>query len=153
MKSSDKDLVASIRAWVDDWGAEVAAVDFAAGRRRFADDATAFGTKADVVHGAEQIAAQQWEHVWGTIDGFTFLTDQLVVHHDHDHPGAIAVAIVPWSSVGFHVDGTPFDRPGRATIVLRSVTATGDGPQWRAIHTHFSLALDTPSRSFGSPNR
>jgi ketosteroid isomerase-like protein len=32
--------------------------------------------------------------------------------------GAMAVAITPWTSTGFHEDGTAFNRPGRATIVL-----------------------------------
>jgi hypothetical protein len=44
------------------------------------------------------------------------------------------------------VDGKPYDRPGRATVVFGRV-AIGD--EWVAQHTHMSLFRDVPTRSFG----
>jgi ketosteroid isomerase-like protein len=141
-------IVESIAVWVADWGAEVAAVDFDAGMRRFDPDAVAFGTHADVVIGVEHIAAQQWHQVWPNIAEFAFDVDHLVVLADGDDAD-LAVAIVPWSSVGFDEEGHRFARPGRATIVLRRRSPGAPGPEWLAVHTHFSLASGTPPRSFG----
>lgn len=128
------------------WGDEVARVDLAAGRARFADHVIAFGTRADVVSGLDQLFDQQWSRVWPSIEGFRFLTDQLEVIVSADR--CLAVAIVPWDSTGFHEDGRRFDRPGRATIVLQR-GAPGDG--WLGVHTHFSLAHGVPPASHGAP--
>lgn len=144
-------LVASVRSWVSAWGDEVASVDLDAGRRRFDPDAVAFGTRADVVSGLDHIASEQWGHVWAKIADFSFVVDDLVVQIADD--ASLAVAIVPWTSTGFDQDGTPFDRPGRATVVLRPRRADENaGSDWLAIHTHFSLALDTPSHTYGRPS-
>ena len=59
--------------------------------------------------------------------------------------GAIAIAIAPWTSTGFHEDGTAFDRPGRATIVL---VRQPDG-RWLGVHSHMSLARGVPQDSHG----
>jgi ketosteroid isomerase-like protein len=132
-RSSDQ-LAATVRDWVAAWGAEVATVDMAAARRRFSPDVVAFGTYADVVHGLDQLEAQQWNSVWPAIDGFAFRIGELVVIASDD--GCQAVAVVPWDSVGTAADGTTFARPGRATIVLRRESATAP---WLGVHTHFSL--------------
>jgi len=42
-------------------------------------------------------------------------------------------------------DGTPFDRPGRATIVL---ARQPDG-RWLGVHSHMSLARGVPQDSHG----
>ena len=52
-----------------------------------------------------------------------------------------------FDSTGHSEDGKPYDRPGRATVVLGR-TALGD--EWVAQHTHMSLFRDLPTRSFGS---
>jgi hypothetical protein len=116
-----------------------------AGRRRFDDGLVAFGTHAFTVTGADRVYAEQWSQVWPTIEDFRFLTDDLIVQPSPD--GLQAVAIVPWGSTGIAADGSHFDRPGRATVVLARDTL--DGP-WRGIHTHFSLAKGVPDRSHGS---
>jgi ketosteroid isomerase-like protein len=59
--------------------------------------------------------------------------------------GALAVAIAPWTSTGFHENGTPVDRPGRATIVL---VRRPDG-RWLGVHSHMSLARGVPQDSHG----
>ena len=92
----------------------------------------------------EHLEKNQWRNVWGTIADFHFIVDELQSGVSGD--GLQAWAVVPWTSTGFHEDGTTFDRPGRATVVFTRNTA--DGP-WRAIHTHISLAPGTPQRSFG----
>jgi len=134
----------SIVEWVADWGAEVAAADIRAGRRRFDDDLIAFGTNADVVVGRAAVEAGQWAQIWPAIEDFEFLLDDLRVRLSPD--GLMAVAIVPWSSTGIDADGTRFDRPGRATIVLERDVV---GEPWSGTHTHFSLARGVPSSTHG----
>ncbi len=143
--ATEHELHTSVREWVDGWGAEVARVALDAGRRRFDDGLVAFGTHAFTVTGADRVYAEQWSQVWPTIEDFRFLTDDLIVQASPD--GLQAVAIVPWGSTGIAADGSHFDRPGRATVVL--VRDSVDGP-WRGTHTHFSLAKGVPDRSHGS---
>jgi ketosteroid isomerase-like protein len=139
-----EEIAAEIAAWVGGWGAEVAAADIRAGRRRFADDLLAFGTHADVVVGRDNVEAGQWSQIWPAIEDFAFDVDELQVQASPD--GLMAVAIVPWGSTGIHADGSRFDRPGRATIVLARDAV---GTPWVGIHTHFSLARGVPSSTFG----
>ncbi len=57
----------------------------------------------------------------------------------------MAIAIAPFTSTGFQADGTPFPRPGRATLVLMR---QGDG--WIAVHSHLSLERGVPAESHGN---
>lgn len=115
----------------------VRAVDFAAGRQIFVEDVVAFGTRANVVTGLDALERQQWRGVWPNIRDFTILFDQL--HAGPPEPGDLAWGVVPFSSTGFHPDGAPFPRPGRATIILER-----RGQRWLAKHSHFSLDPGTP---------
>ena len=128
-----------MRDWVAAWGAEVASVDMATARHRFADHVVAFGTYAEAVHGLDQLEADQWRNIWPTISGFAFRVDELTVIASAD--ATQAVAIVPWDSVGQDQAGSPFQRPGRATIVLQR---SPEGDRWIGVHTHFSLAPARP---------
>ena len=132
--SESEAIESSVREWVRAWGAEVAAVDLAAARRRFSPDVVAFGTYAEVVHGLDDLESQQWRNVWPRIEGFSFRVDELVVIASPDR--CQAVAVVPWDSNGKTADGTAFPRPGRATVVLRRESPTA---AWFGVHTHFSL--------------
>jgi ketosteroid isomerase-like protein len=132
--SESESIEFSVREWVRAWGAEVAAVDMAAARRRFSPDVVAFGTYAEVVHGLDALESQQWRNVWPTIEGFSFRVDELVVIASPD--GCQVVAVVPWDSVGRDDAGSRFPRPGRATVVLRRESPDG---LWLGVHTHFSL--------------
>jgi nitrite reductase/ring-hydroxylating ferredoxin subunit/ketosteroid isomerase-like protein len=134
----------SVRAFMDAWGAEVAAVDIAEARKRFSDDVSAFGTHTDVVIGRDRLEAEQWSAVWPAIEDFRFLTEDMSVELSPDR--LQAVAVVGWSSTGINEDGTRFPRPGRATVVLRRDDV--DSP-WLGVHTHFSLARGVPQRTFG----
>ena len=127
-------IESTVGAWIAAWGAEVAGVDLSTARRRFSPDVVSFGTFAEVVHGLDELEDQQWRNVWPRIDGFAFRVDELVVIASPD--GRQAVAVVPWDSVGRADDGTPFARPGRATVVLRR---DSPGDPWLGVHTHFSL--------------
>ena len=130
---------ASVRAWMAAWGEEVAGVDLETARARFAPDVSAFGTFADAVQGIDRLHDEQWSRIWPAIEDFRFELDRLSVLVSPDR--LQAVAVVPWSSTGRSEDGERFPRPGRATVVLgRPSTAAG----WLGLHTHFSLARDTP---------
>jgi ketosteroid isomerase-like protein len=58
-----------------------------------------------------------------------------------------AVGMGVFDSTGYRQDGTPYDRPGRATVVL---VRPGAESGWLAQHTHLSLFRDVPTRSFKS---
>ena len=143
--ATDPAVTASVRDWVAGWSADVAAADIRSGRERFATDLVAFGTHADVVTGRESVEAEQWSQIWPRIEAFAFLVDELVVQASPD--GLLAVAIVPWTSVGIAADGSRFDRPGRATIVLTRATPA---EPWIGTHTHFSLARGVPQSTHGN---
>jgi ketosteroid isomerase-like protein len=135
----------SVLAWLSGWGAEVAAANIRAGRERFSHDLTAFGTHADVVRGRAAVEAAQWSQVWPAIEDFVFLTDQADVMVSADR--LLAVVAAPWGSTGIAEDGSRFDRPGRATVVVRRDDV---GAPWVGIHTHFSLARGVPQRTHGT---
>ena len=135
---------ASVLEWLRGWGAEVADVDIAAARRRFAADLSAFGTRADVVIGRDRVEDEQWSPTWPAIEDFAFHVDtaQVIVSHD----GLMAVVATAWSSTGIDEQRHHFPRPGRATIVLRRAEPTAD---WIGVHTHFSLARGVPPTTHG----
>jgi ketosteroid isomerase-like protein len=140
----DGAVAAAVRAWVEAWGREVADADIHAGRERFDEGLLAFGTHADVVVGRDEVEEQQWARIWPAIEDFSFDLDRLHVVASPD--ALLAVAIVPWTSTGIGPDGERFDRPGRATIVLRRTAP--DAP-WVGVHTHFSLARGVPATTHG----
>ena len=139
------DDTAGVAAWIEAWGREVAAADIRSGRQRFAPGLVAFGTHADVVVGRDAVEAEQWAKIWPAIDGFQFEIDRLRVIVSPDR--LLAVAIVPWRSTGIGPEGRPFDRPGRATVVLERPVV---GAPWAGTHTHFSLARGVPSSTHGT---
>jgi ketosteroid isomerase-like protein len=105
------------------------AVDYATARGIFAEDVVAFGTRADIVSGLDNLQANQWSGVWPKIRDFTFDLSQLRWGWSGDE----GWGVVTWTSTGFRPDGTPFHRPGRATVLF--VRREG---RLLAIHTHFS---------------
>ena len=137
--------VRSVRDWLRGWGAEVNAADLAAARGRFAPDLSAFGTRADVVIGRDQVEREQWLPTWPAIEDFTFLVDDAQVVLSPD--ALVAVVATAWTSTGIAEDGTRFPRPGRATIVLRR---SGPSAEWLGVHTHFSLARGVPQTTHGT---
>lgn len=142
--ASTRDAADSAREWLRGWGAEVAAVDIAAARGRFAVELSAFGTRTDVVIGRDRVEAEQWLPTWPAIEDFAFLVDDAQVVLSPD--GLMAVMATGWTSTGIAEDGTRFARPGRATIVLRRA---GQQADWLGVHTHFSLARGVPQTTHG----
>ncbi|MBI5089188.1 MAG: nuclear transport factor 2 family protein [Actinobacteria bacterium] len=111
---------------------------------RFSPDVSAFGTHADVVVGRDALEDAQWSRIWPAIEAFAFLTDEMQVIASPDR--LQAVAVVGWTSQGIAPDGSRFDRPGRATVVLRRDAVDGT---WIGVHTHFSLARGVPQETHG----
>lgn len=142
MEQADVDAIAK---WFATWDKLVDAVDFVPARALFAPDVIGFGTRMDRVVGLENLERDQWRRVWPTIDCFRFdlSTLRCVVSPDRLQ----GVGIVVWTSTGYHEDGKPFDRPGRATVIFRREDTAGD---WKGIHTHISLNPGTPQRSYGA---
>lgn len=134
----------SVLAWVDAWGEQVAAARMTEARDRFDPAVSGFGTHSDVLRGLDDLFTNQWSRVWPTIEDFVFHTHDADVLVSGDR--CQAVVVLGWGSTGIHADGSTFDRPGRATLVL--VRDDIDAP-WRGLHTHFSLARGVPPTSHG----
>jgi ketosteroid isomerase-like protein len=138
--TKSNDGLEALRDWFGEWNRYVMACDFESARSLFDAAVSGFGTFAAMVHGREALEREQWRNVWPKITGFNFEVDKL----HGDIRGEMAWAAVPWSSTGYHQDGSAFDRPGRATVVLKQ-----EAGRWLGVHTHFSLAPGTPARTFG----
>jgi ketosteroid isomerase-like protein len=119
---------------VEDWFRSlercVRSVDYASARPLFAPDVVAFGTRAEVVTGLDNLQENQWSGVWPFIKDFTFDLSQLRWGWSGDGGWAVTT----WTSTGFRTDGTPFHRPGRATVAFGRRNG-----RLVALHTHFSL--------------
>ena len=132
---------AEILGWLDRFAACVRDVDFRSAYPFWHDDIVIFGTYQELVRSRQAWTDTQWSNVWPRTEGFAFDAANTEVLASAD--GTMAVAITPWTSTGFHPDGTPFDRPGRATIVLRK---QADG-RWVGVHSHMSLGRGVPQDS------
>ena len=136
------DDLAGVKRWFDTLAAHVREVDFVGARPIFAPDMIAFGTFTDFMTGRDAAEQQQWRNVWHHIDEFRFRTDvRAIVSPDR----LMAVGMAIFDSTGYRQDGTPYDRPGRATVAF---TRDAVGKPWLAQHTHLSLFRDVPTRSF-----
>jgi ketosteroid isomerase-like protein len=137
--------LALVRRWFQRLQLCVQSVDYVGARPLFAEDMITFGTYAAFTTGREQTEADQWRNVWGRIDQFRWLLDDLRAIVSSDRLMAVGMAV--FQSTGYTEDGQSFDRPGRATVVLvrRAV-----GEEWIAQHTHISLFPDAPPRSYGA---
>ena len=126
----DQDPLEPLRGWLAEWQECVRAVDYQAGRALCTPDLLAFGTRAVVARGLDEVVERQWREVWPRIRDFTV--------HLEDAIGGVAGATgwvaAPWDSIGERSDGSTFLRPGRLTVIFER----RDG-RWLATHTHFSL--------------
>ena len=138
------DDLARVKAWFERLAAHVRKVDFEGARPIFAPDMIAFGTVKDFVDGQPGAEAAQWKSVWPFIDGFRWRIDGTRAIVSPDRLTAVGMAV--FDSTGYQQDGSPYNRPGRATVVF-SRGKVGD--DWIADHTHMSLFSGTPPRSFG----
>lgn len=136
------DVAVTVRDWLARFAACVRAVDYAAARPFWHPGIVIFGTHQELVRGRDRWTDTQWDNVWPRTANFAFAENVEVLASPD---GAMAVAIAPWTSTGFHADGTPFDRPGRATLVLMR-----GGPEgWTGVHSHMSLGRGVPQDSHG----
>jgi ketosteroid isomerase-like protein len=126
--------------WLETFAGYVRDVDYASARPLFHPDVVAFGTHNDVILGLDTWVATQWDNVWPRTSDFRFVLDQTVVLTSAD--GAMATVVAPWTSTGYHPDGKPFPRPGRATMVF---SKNADG--WLCVHSHMSLNRGVPQTS------
>jgi ketosteroid isomerase-like protein len=138
------DDVAAVTAWFQTLADHVRTVDFAGARPIFAEDMIAFGTFSDFMTGRDAAERAQWRNVWPHIDHFRWRPDIRVLVSP-DRLQAVGMAV--FDSTGYRVDGTEYDRPGRATVVFER--AADDAP-FVARHTHMSLFREVPTRSFKS---
>ena len=136
-------LRAVLTAWLDQFAGYVREVDYGAARPLFHPDVLAFGTHRDVIPGLDAWVATQWDNVWPRTTDFRF--DLEATHVLAAADGSMAVAVAPWTSTGYAPDGTPFDRPGRATMVFSQL----DGA-WVCTHSHMSLNRGVPQASHAS---
>ena len=126
--------------WLTTFAGYVRDVDYAAARPLFHPDVLAFGTHRDVISGLASWQSTQWDNVWPKTTDFRFALENISVLASPDNK--MATVIAPWTSTGYHPDGTPFPRPGRATMVF---SRTADG--WLCVHSHMSLNRGVPQAS------
>lgn len=140
LPEADPDTRAFFEAWLDRFASYVRAVDYASARPLWHPDVVIFGTHQDLVQGIETYIDTQWDNVWPKTDDFRFdlARTRMLVSDDR----SLVTVIAPWTSTGFHPDGTPFPRPGRATMVFHR-----SGGDWKAVHSHMSLNRGVPQSS------
>jgi len=137
--------MASVRRWFQRLQLHVQAVDYVGARPLFAENIVTFGTFSAFTIGREATEKEQWRTVWSRIDRFRWQIDDLRIIISGDRLTAVGMAL--FESIGYTEDGTPYDRPGRATVILGR-SAVGDA--WVAQHIHASLFQDVPTQSFES---
>lgn len=133
-----EDPAAAVEAWYEALAGCVNEEAFDVALGLVAPQVVSFGTKAEVVEGREALRSRQWEGIWPYIREFRFVDVRGF------GAGDVAWGVGGWSSTGFDEAGEPFERPGRATVVLERK----DG-RWWAVHTHFSLAPGIPQQTYG----
>jgi ketosteroid isomerase-like protein len=143
LPEADAETTAAIRDWLDRFAARVREVDYAGATPFWHEDIVIFGTYQELVRSRQAWTDRQWDNVWPRTADFAFDLGNTLVLASPD--GGMAVAVAPWTSTGFHPDGTPFPRPGRATIVL---ARQPDG-RWLGVHSHMSLGKGVPQDSHG----
>jgi hypothetical protein len=115
---ANPEITRFFRQWLETFAGYVREVDYTSARPLFHPDVLAFGTHNDV----------------------RFVLEQTSILASPD--GKMATVIAPWTSTGYHPDGSPFPRPGRATMVF---SKNADG--WLCTHSHMSLNRGVPQTS------
>jgi ketosteroid isomerase-like protein len=140
LPTANPEITKFFHQWLETFSSYVREVDYASARPLFHPDVLAFGTHNDVIPGVEQWIKTQWDNVWPKTSDFRFTLEQTEVLASPD--GMMAIVIAPWTSTGYHEDGKPFPRPGRATMVFSKYS---DG--WLCTHSHMSLNRGVPQTS------
>jgi len=140
MPTANTEITQFFRQWLETFAGYVREVDYASARPLFHPNVLAFGTHNDVISGIDTWTATQWDNVWPKTTDFRFVLEQTSVLASPD--SMMAIVIAPWTSTGYHLDGKPFPRPVRATLVF-----SGDADGWRGMHSHMSLNRGVPQAS------
>jgi len=140
LPTANAEITQFFRHWLETFAGYVREVDYASARPLFHPEVLAFGTHNDVIPGLDQWVSTQWDNVWPRTADFRFVFDQTAILASPD--GAMATVIAPWTSTGYHSDGSAFPRPGRATLVF---SRAADG--WLCVHSHMSLNRGVPQTS------
>ena len=138
--SAPDDDVALVQRWFQRLQLHVQAVDFAGARHLFSDNLITFGSFNPFTIGREANEEEQWRTVWGRIDQFRWRLDDLRTLISGDRLMGVGMAV--FDSTGYTEAGIPYERPGRATVVLRRGNI---GEDWIGQHIHVSLFRDVPT--------
>ncbi len=129
--------------WLETFSGYVRAVDYASARPLFHPSILAFGTHQDVLFSLDAWIKTQWDNVWPKTDDFRFNLPATHVLVAKDM--SMSMVVAPWTSTGFHPDGSPFNRPGRATLIFNKYE-----DRWLVVHSHMSLNRGVPQASHGN---
>jgi len=141
LPEADAATTAAIKDWLARFADCVRAMDYKAAYPFWHDDIVIFNTYHELVRSLQRWADTQWHNVWRRTADFAFDLENTSVLASPD--GQLAVVVTPWTSTGSHRDGTPYHRPGRATIILAKQP---DG-RWVGVHSHMSLGKGVPQDS------
>ena len=133
--------------WLETFSGYVRDVDYAAARPLFHPDVLAFGTHRDIISGLAAWQTTQWDNIWPKTSDFLFDPNEARILVSSDN--TMAPVVVPWTSTGYHQDGSTFDRPGRAVVVVNRQDGRRDGA-WLGTHSHMSLNRGVPQQSFAN---
>ena len=109
LPTANTEITQFFRQWLETFAGYVREVDYASARPLFHPDVLAFGTHNDVIPGLDQWVTTQWDNVWPKTADFRFVLDQASVLASSD--GTMATVIVPWTSTGYHPDGSAVSAP------------------------------------------
>jgi len=140
LPEADAETRAFFLNWLETFSGFVRDVDYGSARPLWHEDVVIFGTHQDLLQGLETYIATQWDNVWPRTEDFRFDLAATRIFASNDR--SLATVIAPWTSIGFHPDGTRFDRPGRATLVFQNAEGS-----WKAVHSHMSLNRGVPQTS------
>ena len=143
LPTANTEITQFFRQWLETFAGYVREVDYASAKPLFHPDVLAFGTHNDVIPGIDTWIATQWDNVWPKTSDFRFDTGAARVLVSADN--TMATVVVPWSSTGYHADGSRFDRPGRASMIFHK-----DNGVWLCTHSHMSLNRGVPQQSFAN---
>jgi ketosteroid isomerase-like protein len=127
LPEADSATAAEVREWLDRFAICVREVDYAAARSFWHPDIVIFGTYQELVKSLSAWTERQWDNVWPRTAEFRFDLANTMVMAAPD--GAIAIAIAPWTSTGFHEDGRP------------SIVRAGPQSLWRGSRTGGGLVF------------
>ncbi len=136
--------------WLKHFSAFVREVDYDGARPLFHKEILAFGTHRDVIASLDQWVTGQWDNVWPKTSDFRFDIEGTEILISAD--ASMACVIAPWTSTGYYVDGSTFERPGRATLVFHRRSDDLAEPDtgfadWLCTHSHMSLNRGVPDAS------